>query len=170
MQKAQLQSKVKDEMRKHRWGAVSLLVAKHQALVDDDYELTWNFGWTLFSEKKFHLAEMVFQKAVALDPNNSTAYFGIGMSQLKQELFPDAIESLTRSLGLKDYQLARQSLALAYMKEGDLKKAEAVHREGLELKPQSYQRWKHYSDFLSDIGRDQDSQEALKRSRELRVH
>jgi Flp pilus assembly protein TadD len=56
-------------------------------------------------------------------------------------------------------------LALVLMERGKFAEAEQVHLKGLELKPESPERWEGYACFLEDAGRRADAEAAYKKSR-----
>jgi cytochrome c-type biogenesis protein CcmH/NrfG len=48
--------------------------------------------------------------------------------------------------------------------------AEQAHLKGLELKPESPERWLNYGSFLEDVGRMREATEAYKKARQLTGH
>jgi Tfp pilus assembly protein PilF len=79
---------------------------------------------------------------------------GRGAVYVKRKDFKKAETLLKESLNLKELYITRMLLALAYLSQRKVSEAESVHLEGIKRKPKDSQRFKGYSAFLSDVGRD----------------
>jgi predicted Zn-dependent protease len=51
------------------------------------------------------------------------------------------------------------------MQRGKLGEAEQIHLRGIDLKPESPDRWESYACFLEDVGRQGEAQAAYKKAR-----
>jgi Tfp pilus assembly protein PilF len=81
--------------------------------------------------------------------------------------FKKAEVVLTESLRIKESDLTRIGLALAYLSQEKVVEAESIHLEGLKLKPKSGQRYVGYAAFLSDVGRETEAQMMVKKAQKL---
>ena len=127
-------------MNAEQWQqAIDLLETNHR-LVKSDYELSWNLGWAYFRSERFSKAVAPLKNAVRLEPQRWGGHWALASAYLQLNRLDEAIESSKSALELKDATIARQTLALSYMKLGNIAAAEAVHRRGLELQPLSAQR------------------------------
>jgi Tfp pilus assembly protein PilF len=87
---------------------------------------------------------------------------------LKKKQFKEAEALLAESVRKKDFFQARAALALAYLSQGKVAEAGKTHLEGIELKPKASERYETYAAFLSDVGREAESEAMIKRAKELR--
>ncbi len=75
---------------------------------------------------------------------------------------------ILRALAIRDSPLGRLGLPRIYQKQGLWELAEAVHKEGLRLRPTSAKRLEAYADFLSDAGRVSEAQQQRSSATALR--
>lgn len=69
-----------------------------------DYRLLERTGQAFLNINNFERAETCYLKALALNPDFSLAYNGLGLCLAKQNMYQDAINAYTHSLGLHYYQ------------------------------------------------------------------
>ncbi|HEY7635619.1 MAG TPA: tetratricopeptide repeat protein, partial [Gemmatimonadales bacterium] len=99
------------------------------------------WGWVFYLMRRNDEAESRIRQVLALDPNYAQAHFRLGLVQIEQRRYPEAIASLKRSIDLGVfYPLGASALAFAYGVSGD--KAAALRvvsdlkaRLGRELVP-----------------------------------
>jgi Flp pilus assembly protein TadD len=154
-------------MSEERWEqAVALL----SPIADSSsgFSVLWDLGWAHFKLGDYRLAQQYLRRAVSIEPNNPSGYYGLGAVLLTDGLDSDAELALSRALELRDSSLARLSLALALMKQGRFQEAENVHLVGLELQPDSVERLEAYADFLDDAGRQEEAHSVMSRATLLR--
>jgi len=85
---------------------------------------------------KFENAIEFFQKAIELEPNNSRAWFLLGLAHDYRENIDQAIDCYLKAIELyPDYLEALVNLGTDYTKIGDLDKAVACFTEALDIKP-----------------------------------
>lgn len=88
------------------------------------------------NDGKNHLARPLYQRAVALDPNQATASVGLGGILMEGGEYREAIRlwtgALSKNAGL---QLVRLNLAVAFLNIGDRRSAESHLRKALDLNP-----------------------------------
>lgn len=112
---------------------------------------------------------LILRRSTELAPDNASAWWVLGAVQEEANDLEAAEINLRRALVLKDSSLARQSLALALMRQKRWSEAETVHTRSIELQPKSASRWKSYGAFLSDVSRREEAQSAYRRYRALKV-
>ncbi len=116
----------------------SQINAQSQPLVDEKQvleaarrtELAWKFYWdslSLMNRKQLQVAQeryeeavVHFQGATALNPNNPSAWAGLGLCELRQHLLDAATHSTSRVFALHP-DLRAGHIALALLAEGELK-------------------------------------------------
>jgi hypothetical protein len=59
-------------------------------------------------------------------------------------------------------------LALAYLSQGKIEEAERIHLENIKLKTRRSERYESYAAFLSDVGRETESEKMMEKVREMR--
>jgi len=161
---------IQAEMKKERWrGAISLL-KENSSLVDRHWELLWNLGWCNFKLERFNQAEKYLTKATQIAPEkrNYTCQFGLGMVYLKKKQYRKAERALSHVLRIRESYAARLGLALAYLKQGKTEEAEDTHLKGMRLRPKSCQRYEAYASFLSDVGRETESEKINQKAKDLK--
>jgi Tfp pilus assembly protein PilF len=134
----------------------------------EDRELLWNLGWAYYKVGHLQRARTRFRKCVELGPEWHVAHLALGVVLLKTDQLSEARASLRRSLAIQDSFLARQALALVYMKLRNYAKAERIWLEGLALKPESAKMWHSYGGFLEDSHRMKEAKQAYSRARTLK--
>jgi Flp pilus assembly protein TadD len=156
-------------MNMERWSEAIKLLKTNVSVVQKDWKLSWNLAWCYFKLGRLDQARTHMIRAAKLAPaNNATCKFGLGAVYLQRKQFRKAETNCAESLRLKDMQVTRLQLALAYMKQGKLAEAENVHLEGIKLKPKASQRYEAYADFLSDVGREEEAQTMYRKAKRLR--
>jgi Flp pilus assembly protein TadD len=151
-------------MQDERWSEAIALIQSNTSH-ETDAELSWNLGWAYFKLADYAAAELHLSRATQLTPTRAAAWWALGTAQREHGLLDDAERNLRHSLILKDSSNARSALALALMQRNKLAEAEQVHLTGLELKPESPERWRSYACFLDDVGRIQEAEVAYKKAR-----
>ena len=141
--------------------------------------LKGNFHLTRLNEQSFRRALESYQEAVAIDPGYAPAYAGIAMAYLQlggwhasmppQQLFRRAKEAAERALAL-DSTLAEAHIVLARIRqlfEWDWGGAERAFRRGIEFDPSTTLSRILYANFLTSMGRFEESIELGRRTLEL---
>ncbi len=133
-----------------------------------DFKLHWSLGWSYYKLRQFEEAAQWLRRAVEIEPYRFAGHFALGVTLEELGELQEAEACLRQSLRLKDSGVARQALAVVLMEKGAFAAAERVHLDGLEVKPDSAERWEGYADFLSDTGRDVEAENARQRAESLR--
>ena len=89
----------------------------------------------------------------------------LGAAQMEDGLLDEAESNVKEALRIQDSSNARRTLALILMQRGKLGEAEQTHLRGIDLKPESPDRWESYACFLEDVGRQGEAQAAYKKAR-----
>jgi len=160
----ELNERAQSLMQDERWSEAIALIQSN-TLHETDAELSWNLGWAFFQLTDYRAAELHLTRATQLIPTWAAAWWALGTAQRKHGLLDEAEGNLRHSLTLKDSSRARSALALTLMQRGKLAEAEQIHLKGLELKPESPERWQSFACFLDDVGRVQEAAVAYKRAR-----
>ena len=135
----------------------------HHGLITHRYK---QIGDTLY--RNGQIAED-FKQVIALEPNNSDAYYHLGMIYIDLDQHQNAKELLLKTLQFnKEYKGIYLQLGLIAEREGDHDKAINHFEKELEVDPESvtaYQRLGDlYSSYSADFGR---AQETLEKALEL---
>ena len=160
----ELNERAQSLMQDERWSEAIALIQTN-TLHETDPELSWNLGWAYFKLADYGAAELHLTRATQLSPTRAAAWWALGTAQREHGLLDEAERNLRHSLTLNDSSNTRSALALALMQRGKLVEAEQVHLKGLELKPESPERWQSYACFLDDVGRIQEADAACKKAR-----
>ncbi len=87
---------------------------------------------------KFDEAWTEYGRAVRLDPGNGSAHMYYGMMALQRDLIPQAVTELESAVRLRPGDLAAlSSLARAYQRAGDVRRARDTAQAARSAKPQS---------------------------------
>lgn len=166
MDNNELFRRVNDLMQQERW-ADAIAAA---GIVDENAnaELVWLVGWAQFQLGRYNDAVSYLQRAVDTGTVDPAKYGALGMAFLRLKQYGDAELWLLRSIVVRDTSLSRLGLAVAYEEQGLAEEAEAVHKEGLRLRPNDAKRHEQYADFLSDARREDEAGAMYERAAELR--
>ncbi|HEY0759499.1 MAG TPA: tetratricopeptide repeat protein [Acidisarcina sp.] len=134
------------------------------ALDPDDFISNWNLGWSRFKLQQFQQSLPPLERALALEPAQFAAHFSLGAALEALGRLEEAETSLRTALALRDSGMARQALAVVLMEKGEFAAAEQVHLDGIEVNPDSANRWEGYADFLYDTGRLKEAQAAREKA------
>ncbi len=163
----ELNTRAEAIMAEDRWREAIEIIEAEPRLLKADASLSWNLGWAYFKLDDYAAAERHLARARRLQPGWAVAWWALGEVQRWAGHFADAERNLKRALELRDGALRRLSLAITLMKQGRFAEAEQIHLKGLELKPESAERWQNYGSFLEDVGRKREAAEAYKKARWL---
>ena len=160
----ELKERVDSLMEDERWSdAIALIQSESSYLTD--FETCWNLGWAYFKVGDYAVAQMHLARATELMPTNAVGWWALGLSQREHGSLREAERNLKHALALKDSSIGRSALAIALMQRGKITQAEQIHLSGLELKPESPERWRSYACFLDDVGRVQEAESAYRKAR-----
>ena len=148
-------------------GAIELIESK-PLLFERSAELSWNLGWAYFKLEDWKAAQTHLSRARDLEPGKASSWWALSVAQMEDGLLEEAERNVKEALRLRDTSNFRGTLALILMQRGKLGEAEQVHLKGIELKPESAERWESYACFLDDCGRQSEAEVAYKKARALR--
>ena len=152
-------------MSEEQWVEAIALIESQLQTFENDAELCWNLGWAYFKLDSWKTAEEHLSRAAELDPTMGSAWWALGTVQMKAGILDKAERNVKEALRLRDSSNFRGTLALILMERGKLAEAEQIHQKGLELKPNSPERWQAYACFLDDVGRQAEAEVAYKKAR-----
>ena len=161
----QLNDKAQDLMQEERWTDAITLIQSHPSLFEQDAELSWNLGWAYFKLGNWKTAQVHLSRARDLNPKLAAAWWALGAAEMEAGVLDEAERNVKESLRIHDSSNARRVLALILMQRGKLVEAEQVHLRGIELKPESADRWESYACFLDDVSRQSEAEAAYKKAR-----
>ncbi len=141
------------------------------------YYLKGNFQMNnQVGEGNFRNAIVDYEKAIRIDPNYAPAWAGLAASYTQlgswnstvaaKEVYFKTKEASLRALELDD-TVAEAHIAMAMIKrlfEWDWAGAEQEFKRGIELKPSSSYAWVEYSNYLTSMGRYEESIEMAKQA------
>jgi tetratricopeptide (TPR) repeat protein len=140
-------------MNADKWPEAAAKAEEFLVNAPSNHEVLWQAGWSRFQMGDYARAESHLRRAVDAGAEGYEHYMALGAALTELERYGEAELWLARSLVLRDALATRLCLALVYHKQGLLRLAEGVHKEGLRLAPQDLARMEAYADFLSDVGR-----------------
>jgi len=158
---------VQSLMTKERWGEAIELSKENPSRVDKDWKLLWNLGWCYFKLGRWSEARKYLARAENLNPKNFVCKYGLGQAYLKTKQYKKAELILSEALQIKESDIARTSLALAYLAQGKIEEAENMHLQNIRLKPKQGGRYESYAAFLSDVGREAEAEQMSRKAKEL---
>jgi tetratricopeptide (TPR) repeat protein len=147
-------------MKELRYSDAIKLLSKRASNSDKHMRLSWNLGWCYFNLGRYNDAQHLI-RANKLAPDNAICKWALGSVYLKKGQFRKAETILAESLRLKESHPMRIALALTYLSQGKIAEAEKTHLENIKLKPTRSERYESYAAFLSDVGREAESQRLM---------
>ncbi len=164
--RAAVLKRAESAMREERWlDAIKVLSENH---AEGDWKISWNLGWCYFKLHRFGEAGRCFSEADGLAPKSAICKWALGQVYIKKRQYRKAESVLSESLQIKESYLTRVSLALAYLAQGKIVQAEATHLDGIRIKTRLSERYESYAAFLSDVGREAESEKIMRKVRTLR--
>jgi Tfp pilus assembly protein PilF len=145
-------------MDAERWQEAIDRMMNALSLVDKNRSLVWALGWAFLKLEKFETAQIYLQRAIALAPVDPVSRWGSGLALMEAGQLREAERQLLVSVALKDSYDGRLALACLYQRMNELQLAEAIHREGVRLRPDHRERLEALADFLDDVGRAEEAQ------------
>lgn len=75
-----------------------------------------------------------FQKVLAIDPQDDTAWFGLGKAFMSDENWPEAISAFEHCIQVNpNYSAALFALAQSLQRDNQLDRCKAICRQGIEV-------------------------------------
>jgi len=155
-------------MQEERWSDAINLIESRPSLFERDATLSWNLGWAYFKLEDWKSAQVHLCRARDLDRKMAASWWALASAQREAGALDEAERNVKEALLIRDSSIFRQTLALILMQRGKVAEAEQIHLRGLELKPESPERWETYACFLDDLGRQSDAEAAYKKARSYR--
>jgi len=152
-------------MGEEQWTEAIKLIESQPQMFERDADLSWNLGWAYFKLGNWKTAQHHLSRATRLDPIRGASWWALGIAQMEDGILDEAEINVKEALRLRDSTHFRSTLALILMQRGKVAEAEQVHLTGLELKPDSPERWRAYACFLDDLGRQPEAEAAYKKAR-----
>jgi tetratricopeptide (TPR) repeat protein len=156
-------------MRELRYLDAAKFLSKRSSDSGRHWRLSWNLGWCYFNLDRFDDARKHLIRANKLQPTNATCKWALGSVYLKKRQYRKAEAILAEALRIKESHRTRIALALAYLAQGKIAEAERTHIENIKIKPRSSERYESYAAFLSDVGREAESEKMMQKVRAMRT-
>lgn len=166
MNESELLGRVNDLMQQERW--VDAIAAAGVMNEHACRDLVWAVGWAHFKLGQYSDALPYLKGAAETGPVDHASLGTLGITYLKLKRYVEAELWLLRAIATRDSSMSRLFLAIVYMDQGLDEEAEAVHKEGLRLRPNDSKRHEQYADFLSDAGREDEAKMMYERAVILR--
>jgi serine/threonine protein kinase/tetratricopeptide (TPR) repeat protein len=100
--------------------------------------ISTSLGVALHFAREYDQAIQQYQQTLVANPNFQRAIYWLGLSYLKKEMFPEAIEQFQRVLRLSGDSVDKAALGYALAQAGQRNEAEEVLRQLEELSTQRY--------------------------------
>jgi len=111
-------------------------------------------GWQAHQAGDLRQAEQIYQQAVAVQPQSSSAWCYLGMAYHDQERFDEAVAAYRRALSLKpDFPVALNNLGNTFRLQRQLEQALGCFDKALALKPDYLIAYKNKATTLCWEGR-----------------
>jgi tetratricopeptide (TPR) repeat protein len=149
--------RIDDLMKDKRWEEAIATIEPTLTEGSASGAVLWTVGWAYFKLGQHGKAVPYLRRAAEADPTKSSNAVSLGFALHESKDYDGAEIWFLRALALRDTSLVRLGLALTYLEQGKKDVAEAVHEEGIRLKPSSRERLEAYADFLSDAGREEEA-------------
>lgn len=96
--------------------------------------------------------ETTFQKVIALDKSNHTAYYNWALGLQQRQQFSQAIDLYLKVLEINpNHWDALHNLAICYRLNNNLEKAKETHRHLTKMNPNNTTQWYHLMNSLTEI-------------------
>jgi tetratricopeptide (TPR) repeat protein len=140
-------------LRTGRHESACYLLSKASELIPGNADLLSQLGYARLETEDREGAENSFRSAIAIDPSDAAANYGLGSCHQQAGAWPEAIAAFERALVAEPNELPiLLDLAIACHRTGDDKKA-AIHFERAErLAPNDPAMLLEYGKFLRDTG------------------
>lgn len=120
-------------------------------------------------EGRLSEAAHAFEQAVALDPENGTAYYGLGNVYAEMGRWADAINAYYKAVSLnKEDVEALNNLGVALSMRGQHVQAAAAFRRAIKVYPKWAEPHYHLGESSRALGREDEAREAFARALRLR--
>ena len=166
---AEIKKRAQSIMKEERWLDAITFLSNKSAGAGKSWELSWNLGWCYFKLERFDEARKHISRANKLAPDNAVCKWALGSVYLKKRKYKKAEAVLSESLRIKESYHTRIALALAYLAQGKVMEAEKTHLDGIKLGTRLSERYESYAAFLSDVGREAESERVTQKVRALRI-
>lgn len=118
-----------------------------------DAEILSKCGYCHTNLENYTLARDMYTKAIALEPNNSKACFGMAINAFYEGQLKEALSSVTKAISLDDsfeeYVLLKANI-LADMSR--ISEAETAFNQAIEMAPENATCWIKYFSYLLSAG------------------
>jgi Tfp pilus assembly protein PilF len=155
-------------MKAERWLDAIKLLSERSSDAGNHWKLSWNLGWCYFKLDRFDDARKHMERSHELAPDNAICKWALGNVYLKKRQYKKAEAILSESLRIKDSYATRIALALAYLAQGKVTEAEKIHLENIKRKTRRSESHESYAAFLSDVGREAESEKMMQKVRAMR--
>jgi tetratricopeptide (TPR) repeat protein len=120
-------------------------------------------------EGRLSEAAHAFEQAVALDPENGNAYYGLGNVYAEMGRWADAVNAYYKAVSLnKEDVEALNNLGVALAMRGQHVQAAAAFRRAIKVYPKWAEPYYHLGEASRALGREDEAREAFARALRLR--
>ena len=136
-----------------------------------DHRVFSNYGVILQYLGKLKDAELLYRKAIELNPNYAVAYLNLGSILRDLGNLQEAELSTRKAIELKpDYAEAHYNLGNLLRDLGNLQEAEFSYREAIEIKPNYADAYSNLGSIMRDLGNLQDAELSTRKAIQLNPH
>ncbi len=126
-----------------------------------------SLGGFLFANGRYDEAADAYRAIASLDPNNWQGLGNLGSALLMTGNFEDAATALQRSIEIEQDRSNLSNLAIIYYYLGRFDESVAIHRESVDLFPESDFAWLNLADSLSFSSESGQAEAAYQKAAEL---
>ena len=126
-----------------------------------------SLGGFLFASGRYDEAAETYRMIVSLDPDNWQGLGNLGSALLMTGDFPEAATALQRSIEIEPERTNLSNLAIIYYYLGRFDQSVAIHRDSVELFPESDVAWLNLADSLLFSNESELAREAYQKAAEL---
>jgi tetratricopeptide (TPR) repeat protein len=132
-------------------------------------EVYWRDGARFALEGRLSEAARAFEQAVALDPANGNAFYGLGNVYAEMGRWADAVNAYYKAVSLnKDDVEALNNLGVALSMRGQNVQAVAAFQRAIKIYPKWAEPFYHLGEARRALGQEGEAREAFERALRLR--
>lgn len=124
-------------------------------------------GMIYYTSGNLEGAAAEWQKAVVLDPQNSAAFFDLGLARMQLDQFDEARKNLEKVLSIQPDPDAYTALGTVFQLQGNYSQAVNMDRKAIALRPGDYQFWGNLGSAYLWGGQHDQSMQAYRKAIQL---
>ena len=155
----------------HSQGNISEAAKYYQEFIKQgfkDHRMFCNYGVILKNLSKSKEAELLYRKAIEINPNFAEAHSNLGVVLKNLGQLQEAELSCRKAIEIKpEFADAYSNLGNILKDIGQLKEAEISYRKAIEIKPEFADAYSNLGAVLNDLGKLQDAELSTRKAIEI---